>query len=113
MAQEDSAGSGVRLRPRVRQARRAGARLPRPKAICPECGTVSVFSQHINRRCARLFEVEGEEEPVRCEGHFGSAVTQDRWTMCPDCGATGVSDDVACPRCRATGWCYRGRDTPR
>jgi hypothetical protein len=108
-----AAGITVRLRPRVRQARRAGARLPRPKAICPECGTVSTFSQHINRRCAKLFDVEGEDEPVRCEGRFGGAVTADRWTMCPDCGATGVSDDAPCPRCNGTGWCYRGGDRPR
>jgi len=109
-----SAGSSpTRLRPRVRQARRMGALLPRPKAICLECGTVSIYSQHINRRCARLFEIEGEEDPVPCEGHFSSAVAPDNWIVCPDCGATGFRDNAPCTRCSATGWRYVSGDTPR
>jgi hypothetical protein len=104
-----AAGRGpVRLRPRVRQARRTGARLPRPKAICPECGTVSIYSEHINRRCAKQWEIEGEDEPVRCEGRFRGAVAPDRWAACPDCGATGMLGDAPCPPCGATGWRYIG-----
>jgi hypothetical protein len=103
------AGRGlVRLRPRVRQARRTGAVLPRPKAICPECGTASIYSEHINRRCAKQWEVEGEDEPVRCEGRFRGAAAPDRWASCPACGATGVVGDASCPQCAATGWRYRG-----
>jgi hypothetical protein len=103
----------VRLRPRVRQARRTGARLARPKAICPECGTVSIYSEHINRRCAKQFEIEGEAEPVRCEGRFKAAVAPDDWRLCPGCGATGVEDDAACPRCDGTGWRHAGGDKRR
>ena len=111
-------GAGIgrpraRLRPRVKRARRTDARLPRPKAICPECGTVSVYSQHINRRCAKLFEIAGEDEPVRCEGRFRGAVAPDRWAICPDCGATGVLDEAPCPRCGGIGWRYTGDARPR
>ena len=85
-----------------------GALLPRPKAICPQCGTVSVYSEHINRRCAKTFEVEGEEEPVRCEGRFKGAVAPDNWVMCADCGGTGVVGEAACETCNGAGWRYVG-----
>ncbi|HUA52467.1 MAG TPA: hypothetical protein VMB81_09900 [Candidatus Sulfotelmatobacter sp.] len=83
-----------------------GALQPRPKAICPECGTVSIYSEHINRRCAKTFEVEGEEEPVRCEGRFKGAVAPENWTMCADCGGSGAVGDAACESCGGTGWLY-------
>jgi len=90
-----------------------GALLPRPKAICPQCGTVSVYSEHINRRCAQTFEVEGEEEPVRCEGHFKGAVAPENWTLCADCGGTGVVGDDACGTCHGAGWRYVGNRAAR
>jgi len=103
------AGRGqVRLRPRVKQARRTGVPLPRPKAICPECGTVSIYSEHINRRCAKRWEIEGEDEPVRCEGRFRGAVAPEGWAACPDCAATGMVGDAPCARCGGTGWRYKG-----
>jgi hypothetical protein len=95
-----------RLRPRVKKARRTDALLARPKAICPECGKVSIYTEHINRRCAQYFEVQGEEEPVRCEGRFRSAVAREDWIACPDCGATGVLDEAPCRRCNGSGWRY-------
>jgi ribosomal protein S27AE len=85
-----------------------GAKLPRPKAYCPECGTVSVYSEHINRRCAKTWQVEGEDEPVRCEGRFKGAVAPDNWAECQDCAGGGVSGDAPCPRCAGAGWRYVG-----
>ena len=68
-----------------------------------------MYSEHINRRCAKTFEVEGEEEPVRCEGRFKGAVAPDNWAACPDCAATGFRDDAPCATCAGAGWRYVGR----
>ncbi len=92
------------------------ARQPRPKAYCPECGTISVYSEHINRRCAKTWEVpseviEGETETVRCEGRFKGAVASDNWVECAECRATGFVGEEACARCGGAGWRYVGART--
>lgn len=78
---------------------------PRPKARCPECGTVSIFAEHINRRCATRHKLpDGNVE--RCAGTFQGAVEPGDWNACPDCGTTGVTDDGDCPHCAGAGWLY-------
>jgi hypothetical protein len=85
-----------------------GARLPRPKAFCPACGTVSVYSEHIGRRCAKTWDVPGEEEPKRCDGRFKGAVSPGDWVECPTCRATGMAGDASCESCHGAGWRYVG-----
>jgi hypothetical protein len=99
-----------RLRPRVKQARSPSAKQPRPKARCSECGTASVYTEHIGRRCARTWELPDQEEPERCEGRFKAAVSPGDWVVCVDCGATGTAGDAECQRCLGAGWRYVGRE---
>jgi len=79
---------------------------PRPKARCPLCGTVSIYSEHINQRCVTVLNPE-DEHPVHCEGKFQGAVAPQDWVACPDCGTTGVDDDAPCRRCVGAGWLHR------
>jgi hypothetical protein len=77
--------------------------------MCPLCGMTSVYTQHINRRCAKTWEEEGVEEPVRCEGHFKAAVSPRDWLACPQCRATGYQGEEGwCGRCDGAGWTYVG-----
>ncbi len=101
-----------RLRPRVKQARSISARLPRPKARCTECGTVSVYTEHINRRCAKTWEIPDQEEPERCEGRLRGAVSPGDWVMCTDCRASGFGGEAPCERCLGAGWCSVGDARP-
>jgi ribosomal protein S27AE len=86
-------------------------RQPRPKARCPLCGTASIYAEHINRRCATIVD-PNSEPPTRCEGVFRSAVAAEDWAECPACHATGMRDDVACPRCGGEGWLYTRAAAP-
>ena len=99
-----------RLRPRVKQARSVSAKLPRPKARCSECGWVSVYTEHVNRRCARTWELPDQDEPERCEGRFKAAVSPSDWIPCADCRITGMAGDAECQRCLGAGWRYVGRE---
>ncbi|MEJ0070559.1 MAG: hypothetical protein WDO24_19705 [Pseudomonadota bacterium] len=80
-------------------------RQPRPKARCPACGTVSIYAEHINRRCVTILDPDSEP-PTRCEGVFRGAVAAEDWTECPACHATGLQGDAACSRCGGNGWLY-------
>jgi hypothetical protein len=76
---------------------------PRPKARCPACGTVSIYSEHIGRRCvARL---NGAGRP-RCHGRFKAATAWDDWIACPACGTSGEHNGEPCAQCAGDGWHY-------
>jgi hypothetical protein len=79
---------------------------PRPKARCPLCGTVSIYAEHINRRCVTVLDPDAEP-PTKCEGRFRGAVAPEDWAECPACGGTGARDGDPCARCRGDGWLYR------
>jgi hypothetical protein len=79
---------------------------PRPKARCPSCGAVSIYSEHINRRCVTVLN-PGDEPPIHCDGKFRGAVAPQDWAECPDCRATGVHDREPCRRCAGAGWLHR------
>jgi ribosomal protein S27AE len=82
-------------------------RQPRPKARCPACGTVSIYAEHINRRCVKILDPDSEP-PTYCDGVFRGATGAENWTECPACHATGARDDATCPRCGGDGWLYNG-----
>jgi DnaJ-class molecular chaperone len=81
---------------------------PRPKARCESCGAVSIYTEHINRRCVAVLN-PGEDEPIRCEGKFHGEVDPKAWAECPACRATGTHDSEICSRCGGAGWLHRQR----
>ncbi|MBI3516118.1 MAG: hypothetical protein HY060_18965 [Proteobacteria bacterium] len=88
------------------------AKQPRPKACCTECGTVSIYSEHIGQRCAARSRTG---EGGRCEGRFKAATAWDDWIACAACRATGEHEGEACVQCAGDGWHYRlrpGAPTP-
>lgn len=79
------------------------ARQPRPKARCPTCGTVSIYSEHIGQRC--VAHPHGSVQ--RCQGRFKAATAWDDWIVCPACRASGDVDGEPCQHCHGDGWHYR------
>jgi len=73
----------------------------RPVGICPRCHTVTRSFEKIRKKC---------EKPLafgaKCPGVIKSALAADEWTECPDCGASGRSNDGICARCHGEGWLY-------
>lgn len=85
-------------------AQASATKLERPVGICPRChAIVRVFDQ-LDKKCARPLA-----SGARCPGVIRSALTADEWIECPDCRATGRTDDNVCVRCRGEGWLYDKR----
>jgi DnaJ-class molecular chaperone len=79
-------------------------RRDRPIGICPRCHAVVRAFDQLGKKCARL-----TASGSKCPGLIRSAVGLDEWTECPDCGATGRTDDNICARCNGEGWLYDTR----
>jgi hypothetical protein len=64
------------------------------------CGTVSIYSEHIGRRCARRRGI------VRCHGRFKAVTAREDWLACAACATTGEHGGEPCAHCAGDGWLY-------
>lgn len=67
-----------------------------PGSVCTVCGKYS-SGESINYRCT------ARTSDGACRGIFGSAISNNDWAPCTDCGQTG------CQTCQQSGWVYLRR----
>jgi len=71
---------------------------PKPVAVCTRCGMLQYDATAINQRCSRRAGTN------RCDGVYGSRLSNGDWIECPACNATGRSLAGLCAKCAGVGW---------
>jgi hypothetical protein len=69
-----------------------------PVAVCTSCGAISYNVPSINQRCCE--KIRGK----RCDGIYGSRISNRDWKECRSCAGTGYNGYANCKGCDGVGW---------
>lgn len=72
-----------------------------PVAVCTKCGKYTTSATQINNQCS-----ERPDGKKRCNGVFGSALSDGDWATCDACGGSRIYDEKKCECCQGYGVMY-------